>query len=128
MQSRNVIISLVIVIVLLIFSFIKIRLLEPKKKLLFNRNPSRIEYSAIALCHMACYGFSADDVTEVLRNGEIKFSESDKQALPCPVFVLYGKAKSGREMHISVSQCGKLAKIKSCSIMNSVLYCDCQDK
>ena len=41
MKARNVIISLVFVLALLVFIIIKIRN-EPKKKLVLNRNPSRI--------------------------------------------------------------------------------------
>jgi hypothetical protein len=125
MQSRNVIFSLAVVLALLIFIFIRIRFIEPKRKLTFNRNPSRIEYAQLALCRMACYHFSANDITEILKNGEVNFSKSDIHARPCPIFAIRGITKKGKILGLLVAQCGRIAKIKSCDNMTVMNQCDC---
>jgi hypothetical protein len=70
MKARNVIISLVFVLALLVFIIIKIRN-EPKKKLVLNRNPSRIEYTKFALCRMDCHHINAKSIMGIFRNGEV---------------------------------------------------------
>lgn len=125
MQSRNVIISLILVLALLIFTFIKFRFLEPKKKLSFNRNPSRIEYSQLALCRMECYRFTANDITDILKKGEVNLSGSDFNEWPCPIFAVRGVTNSGKKLGILVAQCGRVAKIRSCENTDVVINCDC---
>ena len=70
MKPRNVIISLIFVILLLAYLVIKVRLWQPRKKLTFNRNPSRIEYSQFSLCRMDCHRISANIIAGVFRNGQ----------------------------------------------------------
>lgn len=125
MQSRNVIISLLLVLALLIFTFIKFRFLEPKRKLTFNRNPSRIEYSPLALCRMECYRFTANEITEILKKGDVNISESDINEWPCPIFAVRGVTNSGKKLGILVTQCGRVAKIRSCDKTGVVVNCDC---
>ena len=72
MRARNVIVSLIFVILLLGYIFIKVRWLEPRKKLNFNRNPSRIEYTNYAICRMDCFSINANTVADLFRKGEVK--------------------------------------------------------
>jgi len=69
MRSRNVIISFLFVLGLLVFIFFKIRFGEPKREVSFKRNPSRIEYSAYAICRMECFNFNANTITSVCGRG-----------------------------------------------------------
>jgi hypothetical protein len=127
MQPRNVILSLILVLGFLVFAFIKTRFFEPKRKLIFNRNPSRIKYAQVALCRMDCYLLTANDVTEVIRNGEINRDKSDLSKRPCPVFKLHGWIKKGKDVWISVEQCGRIAKIIDCYEDVGGLACNCTD-
>lgn len=127
MSSRNVIVSLVFVIILLGYLFIKMRYLEPRKKLTFNRNPSRIEYTKLALCRMECQNISANDITEIVRRGEINPAKSDLRKRPCAIFTLYGKTKKGMGLSIIVSQCGTVARITNCYDVGGTIPCNCTE-
>jgi hypothetical protein len=123
MSARNVIISLVVVLGIFIFLFIR-SCLEPRKKLTFNRNPSRIEYSAFALCRMECYSINANSITSIFRNGKV-LNRTRKQT--CYVYKINTFTKDGRDIYISVEQCGTVAKVTDCYIENRELPCKCVD-
>ena len=123
MKSRNVIISLILVLALLVFIFIKIRN-EPRKKLNFNRNPSRIEYSQFALCRMGCYSVNANSIVAIFRNGNI---QSRKRKSNCTVFSINTLTKQEKNIFIIVEQCGTVAKVIDCYITNREAPCECTD-
>lgn len=123
MKSRNVIISFVLVLALLVFIFIKIRN-EPRKKQTFNRNPGRIEYSQFAQCRMECYNINANSVTAVFKNGRI---QSRKPNGTCTRFTVNALTKQGMNIFIVVEQCGTVARVKDCYILNRQAPCDCTD-
>ena len=124
MKARNVIISLVFVLALLVYIFMKIRS-EPKKKLTFNRNPSRIEYSAFALCRMDCYRINANSVTSILRNGQVTLVNG-KAA--CATFTVHRLTKQGMNIYITIRQCGTIARVIDCMNSNTATPCNCTDK
>jgi len=74
---------------------------------------------------MRCYQFNANDVTEILKIGEVNFSQSDVHARPCPIFAVRGVTKSGKRLGILVVQCGRVAKIRSCDNLTVMYQCDC---
>ena len=127
MKPRNVIISLLFVVALLAYLVIKVRYWEPKKKLTFNRNPSRIEYSEFALCRMDCHAISANIITGVFRNGQIIKAKSDLHKRPCPIFTIEGLTKKGRSVWMVVQQCGTVARIIDCYYSNEASPCNCVD-
>ena len=110
MKARNVIISLLFVIVLFVFVFMKIRS-EPRRKLSFNRNLSKVEYSELALCLMSCQGMTANDINYIMRYGDV-INKTNKQN--CPSYVLKGKTKSGQSITVYAIQCGRAIKISKC--------------
>jgi len=124
MKARNVIISLVFVLALLVFIIIKIRN-EPKKKLVLNRNPSRIEYTKFALCRMDCYHINANIIMGILRNGEINRDKSDLHKLPCPIFTVRGSTKQNMSIILIIQQCGNVAKVLDCYDANGTVACNC---
>ena len=123
MKSKNVIISLIFVLALLVFTFIKIRN-EPKKRLIFNRNPSRIEYSQFALCRMECFIINANSIAAIFRNGDIRDRKSKKS---CTVFTVNTVTKQGKNIVIIVEQCGTVARVTDCYIVNQGAPCHCID-
>ena len=127
MKPRNVIISLLFVIVLLAFLVIKVRFWEPQRKLTFIRNPSRIEYSQFALCRMDCHKISANIITGVFRNGQINKAKSDLHKRPCPIFTIHGLTKQGKSAWVVVQQCGNVARILDCYYFNEANPCNCVD-
>lgn len=126
MSSRNVIITLVLVIALIVFVIFKIRL-EPKKKFNLNRNPSRIEYTRVALCRMDCQNITANEITEVLRKGEINYDNSDLRKRPCATFTILGKTKKNTGITIMIEQCGNVARITNCYLDDGSMPCNCPE-
>lgn len=123
MKSKNVIISLILVVGILVFIFIRIRN-EPRKKLTFNRNPSRIEYSQFALCRMECYSINANSVATIFRNGVV---QNRKRKKTCTTFTVNTLTKQGVNISIVVEQCGTVAKVMDCYTTNRQAPCDCVD-
>ena len=126
MRSRNVIISLFFVLSLFVWLCMKIKF-EPQKKRLFNRNLSKVEYSEFALCLMNCHKITANDITYVLRNGEVINKMADGNKQPCPPYVISGKTKTGFGITIFVIQCGRTTKISRCYRNAFTMDCECRD-
>ena len=124
MKARNVIISLVFVLALLVFIIIKIRN-EPKKKLVLNRNPSRIEYAKFALCRMDCHHINANSIMVILRNGEVNRTKSDLHIKLCPIFTVRGSTKQNMSIILIIQQCGNVAKVLDCYDANGTVACNC---
>ncbi|HMK18866.1 MAG TPA: hypothetical protein VK492_11730 [Chitinophagaceae bacterium] len=124
MKARNVIISLVSVLALLVFIIIKIRN-EPKKKLVLNRNPSRIEYTKFALCRMDCHHINANSIMGIFRNGELNRVKSDLYKKPCPIFTVRGSTKQKMSIILIIQQCGIVAKVLDCYDANGTVGCNC---
>lgn len=125
MKPRNVIVSLLLVVALLALVFIKVRYWEPKKKLTFKRNPSRIEYSQFAMCRMGCYSLNANSITLVLQQGEVT---GVKRKGNCSDFTLRMITKAGKFIYVEVQQCGTVARVKDCYDANAALSCDCSNR
>ena len=123
MKARNVIFSLVVILAIFVFLFIKFRL-EPRKKLTFNRNPSRIEYTSFALCRMECYTINANSVTAIFRNGKVM--RRDRKGT-CNVFTINTMTKQGKDIYVIVEQCGTVGKVVDCYIANREMPCNCID-
>lgn len=124
MSSRNVIITLVFVIALIVFMIFKIRL-EPGRKFELNRNATQIKYAQFALCRMDCENISANDITEVLRKGNVDYKYSDLTKRPCAIFTILGKSKKGIGITIVIAQCGKVVRITNCYRNDGAMPCNC---
>ena len=121
MNARNVIISLVVVIGLLVFIIIKFSL-EPKKKMTFRRNPSRIKYSAFALCRMDCYQINANTVAVIFQKGQVHLL---KKSNPCATYRVTMLTKQNKNYFITVEQCGTSARVLDCYEANVTAGCNC---
>lgn len=122
MKSKNVIISLFFVLALLVIIFIKIRN-EPRKRLTFNRNPSRIEYSQYALCRMECYSINANSIAAIFRNGSVAGRKPNRA---CATFTIKAVTKQGMNIFMVVEQCGTVAKVTDCYTSREA-PCECTD-
>ena len=121
MNARNVIISLVLVLALLVFIIIKFSL-EPKRKSTFRRNPSRIEYSTFALCRMECYQVNANSVTVIIQKGQVHLV---KRSTPCSTYRVNMLTKQNRNYFVIIEQCGTVAKVLDCYDANGTVACNC---
>lgn len=125
MNSRNVILSLVLILGIIIFFFIKWRINEPVRKEAFNRKPSHIEYTADAQCLMNCRHISREDINTVMRKGVILFSKSNLRNQPCPTFALQGFTDQGENIRVFVIQCQSVTRIMTCYNLKKDFECDC---
>lgn len=125
MKPGNVIISLLLVLALLLFIFLKQQFWEPRKKITFNRNPSRIEYSPLALCRMDCYRIDANDITWILKKGVTDAVKTKLYERTCPVFTIRGITRKGMVLFIIVSQCGSVVNISTCYSPDETVICNC---
>lgn len=53
-------------------------------------NKSTFTYSEHARCILQCKGISEDEVQDILKHGEVNFSESDTRGVPCPSYAIEG--------------------------------------
>jgi hypothetical protein len=125
MRSRNVILTLFFVLAFLVYLFFKMRRSLPVKKLILQRNFSRIDYVSRALCQMDCYHISANDITTILKRGSVKKILPASGTLPCPIFVVGGLTRNGKNLVIAVRQCGKVLRIISCESPDIPAACNC---
>ena len=127
MNSRNVIITLLLILAVLIFAVVKRRLFEPQRKEVFNRNASPVKYTAFALCRMECNDVSKAAVMEIVQKGIINFSRGDRRYRPCPVFALQGRTGSRQYLRIMLEQCGNVTTVINCYNLEEEVSCDCPD-
>ena len=126
MRSRNVFITLLIVVALLAMYLLKVRYLEPKNKISFNRNPSRVDYSNVALCQMNCYQLTANDMNKIISKGEINKNKTNFNKRPFPMINLTSIIKN-KKVYVEIIQVGRIAKISSLE-MDEPFVCNCQDE
>lgn len=125
MKNRNVFLSLLMIVVLLVIAFMKMHWWEPGSKLSLNRNPSHIEYTKHALCRMDCRHITAGDITGILKYGEINYTKSNENDKPCPTFAVQGYTGNKQHLRIIVAQCGRVAKVITCYNLDVDFKCDC---
>ena len=128
MKARNVIISLFFVLALLVFTFIRVRYWEPKRKVTFKRNVIRVDYTDFALCLMDCQQINANEIAGVIRNGDVASYAIDLQKNNCPEYILKGTNKKGTGLTIFITQCGNVSKVTSCYNDNGAANCKCDGK
>ena len=51
---------------------------------------STFKYSEHAKCMLQCKGISEDEVQEILKNGDVNFTESDTHGVPVPTYAIEG--------------------------------------
>jgi hypothetical protein len=127
MKARNVIISLFFVIALWAFTLVKVRYWEPKKKITFKRNINSVNYTKVALCLMDCQQIDANDISQVIRAGEIISYGLNLVKGNCRDYVLSGANKRGARITVHITQCGNISKVTNCYITGGSAACNCEE-
>jgi hypothetical protein len=122
MKTKNVTISLLLVLALLGFAIIK-RWQEPRRKELFSRRPSQLVFTAYALCRMDCYNLSRAEVLQVMRKGVVLLNKSKSQ--PCPIYALQGRTAVGRYIRVLFEQCQANTRVINCYDLRKETSCNC---
>jgi hypothetical protein len=124
MNGKRATISLFLVGLLLLV-FIYRRWQEPAKKELFDRSPRHLSYSKHALCRMDCRQISKEDVEEIMEEGVINLSKSDRNDKPCPTFALQGETKDNERLRIVFAQCENETRVVTCINLKEEFKCHC---
>ena len=66
-------------------------------------NKSLFIFSDHAKCILQCKNISEEEVTEVLKTGEVNFSASDTRGVPCPSCALEGKTSGNKSLRVIVT-------------------------
>jgi hypothetical protein len=64
---------------------------------------STFKYSEHAKCILQCKQISISEAEEVLKNGEVNFSQSDTHGVPCPSYALEGKTSTNKSLRVIVT-------------------------
>ena len=91
----------------------------------FDRTVSFIEYTAHAKCRMACRQISQKDVEDIMRSGEINYSKSDVQEIPCPVYAVQGYTRDHEHLRVIFGQCDAKTKVITCYNLDQDFECHC---
>ena len=62
----------------------------PENRVKEQVNKSTFIFSEHAKCILQCKQISEEEVKEVLKTGEVNFSESDTHGVPCPSYAIEG--------------------------------------
>jgi hypothetical protein len=62
----------------------------PNNRVKEQVNRSTFKYSEHVKCILHCKGISQEEVQDVLKNGDVNFSESDTHGVPCPSYAIEG--------------------------------------
>ena len=68
----------------------------PNNRVKEQVNKSTFSFSEHAKCIMDCKQITEEEVREVLKNGDVNFSESDTRGVPCPSYAIEGTSHNKR--------------------------------
>jgi hypothetical protein len=124
MKSRNVILTLVLIL-LLSGIFLCQKWQEPKRKEALDRRPDHITFSFQALCLMKCQQIREEEIERVIKKGVILLNKSSRFSRPCPTFAVQGSVSEGKSVRVMLMQCTQETKVLSCYIVNQTSKCEC---
>lgn len=124
MKPRNVIFSLLLVLVVLGYAIIRIWQ-EPRGKEPFVRQSSQLVFTAYALCRMECFELSREDVIQIMRKGVVLLNRSNRKHQPCPMYTLQGHTALGRYIRVIFEQCQGSTRVVACYDVYDEKGCDC---
>ena len=124
MNPKSVIFSLLLLLVVLALVVSRIQH-EPRAKEAFDRHATNLTFSPKALCQEACLGIGHEEVRDIMQKGIIHFSLSERQASPCPRFVLQGKTGTGVNLRVYFIQCKAGTEVLQCIDLKRRDSCRC---
>jgi hypothetical protein len=69
----------------------------------------KLLYSEHALCRMKCRSISEEEINEILKNGNVNFSESHPHGAPCPSYAFDGTTSDKKNLRIVFASCDTLS-------------------
>lgn len=123
MKSRNVVFTLLLILLLLAWAVIR-RWQEPKVKEAFNRTVS-LQYAAFALCQLQCKNISKAQVAEVMKKGLIHYNKSNRRRWPCPTYVVQARTENRRNLRVVFEQCDSKTVVLAADDLETKDSCHC---
>lgn len=123
MRSRNVVWTLVLIVLLLALAVYK-RWQEPRPKEPLNRTANLV-FTHFALCQMACRNVEIKTVEEVLQKGLIHYNRSNRRQWPCPTYAVQARTKNGRYLRVVFEQCNTKTAVLFCDDLEKERDCNC---
>ena len=125
MKPRNVMLSLVLVCVLLVWAMLQSRHYRAKEAL--DRKPANLQFTALALCQLRCLGLQKADAEKVLAEGLVLYHRSNRRARPCPLWVIQGSSKGGVTFRLRLEQCSNHMLVLQAGLPGKTVACTCND-
>ena len=89
-----------------------------QKKLFFPEN---------TLCKMKCRGIEEQEVKDILKNGDINFSESDVHDAPCPSYALEGIGTKNKKVRVVFTSFDSITQVSTAiNLLESNDSCGCK--
>ena len=125
MRSKNVTVTLIIILVILFYAALRWYVLEPHRREAFNRHPFHLIYTHHALCRMDCRHISKKDIDEIMEKGIIFLNKSNPNDRPCPTYALQGYTKENEDIRVIFAQCDSITKVITCYNLHKEFECHC---
>ena len=123
MRSRNVVWTLILIVLLLALAVYK-RWQEPRQKEPLDRTASLV-FTHFALCQMTCRKVDAKTVEEVLQKGLIHYNRSNRRQWPCPTYAVQARTGNGRYLRVVFEQCHTKTAVLFCDDLEKDFDCNC---
>ena len=83
----------------------------PQNRILMQLDTNRVSISDLAGVNMGCEGLHAEDIKNLIKNGDVNFSKSAVHAFPCPVYAIDTKTADGRHIRLLCGACSTETRI-----------------
>lgn len=88
----------------------------------------KLVFTKHAQCRMNCRNISQEEVDEMLKYGNVNFSESHPHGCPCPSYALEGTTSRNKNVRIIFSSCDTLTTnvVTAINLDSAKDSCNCQ--
>lgn len=123
MRARNVMLTLVLLVVLFLFAVFK-NWHGTLSGEAFHRAPGRLQFYAFARCRMRCLTVTDEDIKAIMQTGVINLNRSRWTFRPCPLFAVQGRVRN-QYLRVLFEQCRNATYVVNCYNLNRDTTCDC---
>lgn len=88
-------------------------------RVIYHLDKDTVYMSSQAQCHLDCLELEQADVLDVLKEGSVNFSKSDKDAKPCKLYVVEKESLS-----VAFELCDEQVKVRDFSLGADTCQCD----
>ena len=126
MKGRNVIITLLLILGLLLLAIYK-RWHEPRVREPFNRS-APLTFTAFAICQLHCKKLDKQQLKEVMAKGIILYHKSNRRRWPCPTYVLQARTQNPRLLRVVYEQCDNKTTVLAIDDVAQKDSCNCMEE